>query len=65
MEVFDIMGKHVKTLVDENQTAGFKTIKWMQQIVLETMLQQVCISIRLKVAPTMRLKNDTVKIGKR
>ncbi len=28
MEVFDIMGKHVKTLVDENQTAGFKTIKW-------------------------------------
>ena len=22
------MGKHVKTLVDENQTAGFKTIKW-------------------------------------
>ena len=28
MEIFDIMGKHVKTLVDENQTAGFKTIKW-------------------------------------
>ncbi len=28
MEVFNIMGKHVKTLVDENQTAGFKTIKW-------------------------------------
>ena len=28
MEVFDIMGKHVKTLIDENQTAGFKTVKW-------------------------------------
>ena len=26
--VFDVMGKHVKTLVDENQSAGFKTIRW-------------------------------------
>ena len=26
--VFDVMGKHVKTLVDENQFAGFKTIRW-------------------------------------
>ena len=28
MEIFDIMGRHVKTLVDKNQTAGFKTIQW-------------------------------------
>ena len=28
MEIFDITGRHVKTLVDENQTAGFKTIRW-------------------------------------
>ena len=28
MEIFDIMGRHVKTLVDKNQTAGFKTVKW-------------------------------------
>ena len=26
--VFDVMGKHVKTLVDKNQSAGFKTIRW-------------------------------------
>ena len=26
--VFDVMGKHVKTLVDENQSSGFKTIRW-------------------------------------
>ena len=26
--VFDIMGRHVKTLVDNNQSAGYKTIKW-------------------------------------
>ena len=26
--VFDIMGRHVKTLVDKKQKAGFKTIKW-------------------------------------
>jgi hypothetical protein len=28
MEIFDITGRHVKTLVDENQTAGFKTVRW-------------------------------------
>ena len=26
--VFDVMGKHVKTLVEKNQSAGFKTIRW-------------------------------------
>ena len=26
--VFDIIGKHVKTLVQDNQSAGFKTIRW-------------------------------------
>ena len=26
--VFDIMGRHVKTLVDKNQIAGFKIAKW-------------------------------------
>ena len=26
--VFDIMGRHVKTLVDNNQSAGYKTVKW-------------------------------------
>jgi len=26
--VFDIMGRHVKTLVEKNQVAGFKTVKW-------------------------------------
>ena len=26
--VFDIIGKHVKTLVKGNQLAGFKTIRW-------------------------------------
>ena len=26
--VFDIMGRHLKTLVDKKQRAGFKTIKW-------------------------------------
>ena len=26
--IFDIIGKHVKTLVQDNQSAGFKTIRW-------------------------------------
>ncbi len=26
--IFDIMGRHVKTLLEKNQSAGFKTIKW-------------------------------------
>ena len=26
--VFDVMGKHVKTLINKNQDAGFKTVRW-------------------------------------
>ena len=26
--VYDILGRHVKTLVNTNQTVGYKSIKW-------------------------------------
>ena len=56
MEVFDIMGKHVKTLVDENQTAGFKTIKWDATNSTGNNVAAGCTFIRLRVVPTIKLK---------